>query len=163
MTKSSPEPTKTPPRSSPEVAYESTPISSPRSLKQLSIFFLGASLFLVSTSVTRRAIHRRHLRNIPKLFEANTNPHEHFSPTADAIQALNLATMNVVSLGVMAIGGTLWAFDISGLSEMQRALRSRLGYQGFDASPSNVNSNRERTLEISILEKRKEAESSKKA
>ncbi|KAF2271002.1 hypothetical protein CC78DRAFT_538696 [Lojkania enalia] len=120
------------PRSLPEPAHESTPITSPRSLRQLSIFFFGATCFLASTAITRRAIYRRKLRISPKFYEPNTNPHEHFSPMMDAVQALNMATINVFSFGIMAAGGTLWAFDISGLKEMQTALRGRLGYDSFD-------------------------------
>lgn len=36
--------------------------------------------------------------------------------------------MNCVSLAIMGVGGTLWAFDISGLREAQSILRSRLNY-----------------------------------
>lgn len=113
------------------VTYESTPITSPRSLRQMSIFFLGATCFLASTAITRRAIYRRHLRIKPKFYDSNTNPHEHFSPFHDALTALNLATMNCVSLGIMATGGTLWACDIAGLKEAQSILRGRLNYESI--------------------------------
>ncbi|KAF2110090.1 hypothetical protein BDV96DRAFT_651244 [Lophiotrema nucula] len=126
------------PRTAPENAYESAPITSSRSLRQLSIFFLGATCFLASTAITRRAVYRRNLRLKPKFYEPNTNPHEHFSPMADAMQALNLATMNVFSIGVMLAGGALWSVDISGLSEMQASLRGRLGYDSFDRPPAAV-------------------------
>ncbi|KAF2642897.1 hypothetical protein P280DRAFT_467032 [Massarina eburnea CBS 473.64] len=117
-----------PPPPPPEPLYETTPLTSARSLRQLSTFWLGAAFFLASTAITRRAIYRRHLRTKPKFYDANTNPHEHFSPMHDALQALNLATINCVSLGMMGVGGTLWAFDISGLKEAQGALRGRLNY-----------------------------------
>ena len=132
MTESSASPAKPSIPPARDNAPQSTSITSPRSLKQLSIFFLGAACFLGSTTITRKAIYRRNLRLAPKFYDPNTNPHEHFSPLRDAIQALNLATMNCVSLGIMGVGGTFWAFDTSGLREMRQSLRGHLGYQHFD-------------------------------
>jgi hypothetical protein len=114
-----------------EPSYESVPITSSRSLQQLSVFGFGAICFVASTALTRRAIYRRQLRIPPKFYEPNTNPHEHFSPLHDALQAINLATMNCLSFGIMAVGGTLWTFDISGLREAQSVLRGRLGYESI--------------------------------
>jgi hypothetical protein len=56
----------------------------------------------------------------------------------DAIQALNLATMNTVSLATMLLGGTLWSFDISGLQEARLALRGRLNYDAIYQSGEDV-------------------------
>lgn len=136
--------------------YESVPITSPRSLRQLSVFAVGAACFLASTALTRRAIYRRQLRIPPKFYEPNTNPHEHFSPLHDALQAINLATMNCVSVGIMAVGGTLWTFDISGLREAQSALRGRLGYESIYQSGQNESESEEESLEEAILRKRTE-------
>jgi len=142
MSRSTAPPVNPPPRPPPETVYESTPVTSPRSLRQLSIFAFGATCFLASTALTRRAVYQRHLRTKPKFWVPNTNPHEHFSPLHDAIQALNLASMNIASLGIIAVGGTMWAFDISGLKEAQTALRSRLNYdviyQGGEAVPESL-------------------------
>ncbi|KAF2741332.1 hypothetical protein EJ04DRAFT_507157 [Polyplosphaeria fusca] len=133
----SPSSSSNPPQTRPESAYESTPVTSARSLRQLSIFFLGATCFLASAAVTRRAVHRRQLRLKPKFYEPNTNPHEHFSPMLDAMQALNLATMNVFSVGFMLVGGALWSVDISSLQEMRAGLRGRLGYESFNELPQD--------------------------
>lgn len=142
MTRSTTTPANPPLRPLPETGYESTPVTSPRSLRQLTIFGFGAACFLASTAVTRRAIYRRHLRVKPTFWAPNTNPHEHFSPFHDAIQALNLASMNITSIGIMGVGGTMWAFDISGLKEAQAALRWRLNYdaiyQGDEAVPESL-------------------------
>ncbi|KAF2691832.1 hypothetical protein K458DRAFT_411533 [Lentithecium fluviatile CBS 122367] len=142
MSRSPASPVNPPPRPPPETAYESTPVTSPRSLRQLSILALGATCFLASTAITRRAVYRRHLRVKPKFWEPNTNPHEHFSPFHDAIQALNLASMNIFSLAITGVGGTMWAFDISGLKEAQVALRGRLNYEtiyrGGEAVPESL-------------------------
>lgn len=154
--------------SSSEVIYEKTPITSPRSLSQMSIFFLGASLFMVSASVTSRAVYRRQIRAIPRFFVPNTNPHEYFSPWLDAVQALGIATMNVTSVGVMVVGGTLWAFDISTMTEMRAILRGRLGYEAFDDESKKLLGYEgplqpvgKSELEAQIIKKRKEEEESK--
>jgi hypothetical protein len=148
----------------PQIEYERTPIGSPRSLSQMSIFFMGASLFMVSASITRRAIYRRHIREFPRFYVPNTNPHEHFSPFQDAVQALGIATMNVTAVGTMLVGGSLWAFDISNIREMRMILHGRLGYETFDDESKMLlgyvapDVPTEGSLESKILEKRKQAE-----
>lgn len=48
----------------------------------------------------------------------------------EAFEALNLATLNVASLGIMLTGGILWAFDIGSLPDMQRKVRAGMGLDG---------------------------------
>ncbi|CAN9182579.1 unnamed protein product [Alternaria alternata] len=127
-----------PPARAAEHAYEGTPVTSPRSLRQLSIYFLGSACLLASTAITRKAVWRRQLRVMPKFYEANTNPHEYFSPFSDACQALNLATMNCASVGIMALGGAMWTFDIANLREARAVLRSRLNYDRIYESEDDV-------------------------
>jgi hypothetical protein len=102
------------------------------------VFLFGGACILASTAITRKAVWRRQLRVRPKFYEPNTNPHEYFSPFQDAIQALNLATMNCVSVGIMALGGILWTFDISSLREAQASLRGRLNYDSIYRSEENI-------------------------
>ncbi len=45
----------------------------------------------------------------------------------EAFEALNIATINVVSVGMMATGGMLWALDIASLDDMRRKVRSKIG------------------------------------
>lgn len=143
-----PAPTEPSPQTPPEpLPDRRTPITSARSLKQLSIYFLGSACLLASTAITRKAIHRRNLRIVPKFYEPNTNPHEYFSPFQDAIQALNMATMNCVSVGIMALGGAMWTFDIAGLAEARSVLRRRLGYHRIYKSEEDVPSGLVETLE----------------
>ncbi|CAG5178101.1 uncharacterized protein ALTATR162_LOCUS8535 [Alternaria atra] len=119
-------------------AHEGIPVTSPRSLRQLSIYFLGSACLLASTAITRKAVWRRQLRVMPKFYEANTNPHEYFSPFSDACQALNLATMNCASVGIMALGGAMWTFDIANLKEARAVLRGRLNYDRIYESEDDV-------------------------
>lgn len=121
-----------------ESALERTPIISSRSLRQLSIFTFGGACLLSSTAITRKAIWRRQLRIKPRFYDANTNPHEYFSPFSDACQALNLATMNCVSFGIMMLGGVMWSFDIANLREAQTTLRRRLNYDSIYKSEADI-------------------------
>ncbi|KZM19688.1 uncharacterized protein EKO05_0004100 [Ascochyta rabiei] len=149
MTRSSPPPVNNSPQSSPpqnspplqappEAALERTPVTSPRSLRQLSIFLLGSACIVASTAITRKAVWRRQLRTKPPFYAPNTNPHEFFSPMSDALQALNMATMNCFSVGLMALGGTMWTLDIANLKEARSILRQRLNYDSIYRSEDDV-------------------------
>jgi hypothetical protein len=48
----------------------------------------------------------------------------------EAFEALNIATVNVLSIGMMLGGGLLYAFDISSLDDMRRQVRTRIGADG---------------------------------
>jgi hypothetical protein len=45
----------------------------------------------------------------------------------EAFEALNIATVNVFSVGIMVTGGLLWAFDIASLADMRSKVRTNLG------------------------------------
>jgi hypothetical protein len=72
------------------------------------------------------------------------------------MQALNLASMNIASLAIIGVGGTMWAFDISGLKEAQTALRRRLNYdtiyQGGEAVPESLGDLLKASREITTQE-----------
>jgi hypothetical protein len=48
----------------------------------------------------------------------------------EAVEALNIATMNVLSLAMMSTGGMLWYFDINSMDDARRKLRGGLGVDG---------------------------------
>lgn len=45
----------------------------------------------------------------------------------EAFEALNIATINVASVGMMAAGGMLWALDISSVEDMRSKVRTNMG------------------------------------
>ncbi|KAJ8125645.1 hypothetical protein O1611_g7991 [Lasiodiplodia mahajangana] len=47
-----------------------------------------------------------------------------------ALEALNLATLNVVGFAIMMIGGVSWAFDISNIDDLRRMARKHIGPSG---------------------------------
>jgi hypothetical protein len=48
----------------------------------------------------------------------------------EAFEALNIATVNVLSVGMMLGGGLLYAFDISSLDDMRGQVRASIGVDG---------------------------------
>lgn len=44
----------------------------------------------------------------------------------EAFEALNLATLNVFSFGMMTAGGVMYALDVNGLEDMRRLMRGGL-------------------------------------
>ena len=163
-----PAPTTTPqqPPAHPAIPVpERTPISSPRSLRQLSVYLLGSACLLASTALTRKAVWRRQLRAKPAFYAANTNPHEFFSPMSDALQAFNLATLNCFSVGVMLLGGTMWTLDIANLREARGILRGRLRYDEIyrteDEVPNGLGETLIKAGEVRIVEEEEDEGSAK--
>lgn len=121
------------------------PLFSERSLKQLGLFFGGATFFALSVAVSRRAV-ARHLKaskmeifqpnmasaGIARSGAGNINAKAPKDPMM-AAEALTLATLNVVSFATMAAGGTSWALDILSVEDLRRKARRTL-YGGSEAN-----------------------------
>ncbi|KAI5922309.1 hypothetical protein F4810DRAFT_291794 [Camillea tinctor] len=107
-------------------------VFSQRSLKQLSIFFAGAGFLSLSTLITRRAIVRKRIATIPKFYTQSNMPVHKMDSDGPfmAMEALNLATLNIVSFAIMATGGVGWAFDISNIDDLRRKARRHIGPAG---------------------------------
>ncbi|RMD40958.1 hypothetical protein DV735_g4168, partial [Chaetothyriales sp. CBS 134920] len=100
------------------------------------LFVGGATFFAVSLIVTRRAFARRRQR-LPNASQFYTNAPEHaaqansnVSGAREALEALHLATLNVVSFAMMATGGALWYLDINSLADARKMIRGGLGVDG---------------------------------
>ncbi|KAI1140670.1 hypothetical protein F5Y05DRAFT_410518 [Hypoxylon sp. FL0543] len=109
-----------------------TPILSQRSLKQLGLFFAGAGFLALSTLVTRRAVARKHRVTVPQFYQPSNRPVSAIQSDSSliALEALNLATLNVMGFGIMVTGGLSWAFDISSIEELRRMARRHIGPPG---------------------------------
>ncbi|RXG44749.1 hypothetical protein VDGE_02526 [Verticillium dahliae] len=120
----SPSPTPSVARPSP-VHIDNGPFS-PRGLKQLGLFFAGASFLVCSTLITKRAVTRKKLAALPKFYQpshAAAGKQENPEGSLIALEALNLATLNVFSFAVMATGGVAWAFDVSSVDDLREKAR----------------------------------------
>ena len=118
-----------------------------RAIRQLGLFFAGATFLTMSTLITRRAVARKMNQALPKLFQPS-----HRAPMAKneggegqliAVEALGLATLNVFSFAIMATGGLAWAFDVSSVEDVRR--RARKGLYG--KGEGNIDEEAEREIE----------------
>ncbi|KIY00025.1 uncharacterized protein Z520_04663 [Fonsecaea multimorphosa CBS 102226] len=114
------------------------PTQSERLSRNKLIFGAGAVFFAFSLLVTRRSLARKRLASNPA-FYANAPAHQaeqakKVNGAMEAVEALNIATINVLSLSMMATGGALWYLDINSLAEARRKLRGGLGIDGAGKS-----------------------------
>jgi len=77
--------------------------------------------------ITRRSLVRKYKSLMPKFYQPSNRPPSNINGAMEAFEALNIATINVFSVGMMLTGGLLYAFDISSLDDMRRNVRSRIG------------------------------------
>lgn len=83
----------------------------------------------------------------------------------EAFEALNLATINVFSFGIMTTGAVMYALDVNGVEDMRRIMRG--GLEGAAAGKSDEELEREVTEWVSGVlgsrfEKQLEKERAKK-
>lgn len=119
----------TPPQT-PSTSESHSALFSQRSRRQLGLFFVGAGFFAVATVITRRALVRRYKATIPKFYQPSNRANSEVNGAIEAFEALNIATINVMSVGMMLGGGLLYAFDISSLDDMRRHVRKSIGVEG---------------------------------
>ncbi|KAL8782784.1 MAG: hypothetical protein Q9213_005108 [Squamulea squamosa] len=104
--------------------FVSTHFIGPRSRRQFSLFLFGATCVGLSIFSTRRALVRRYISTVPNFYQqSNAPPREAINLRKEAAEALKIATINVLSFAAMMTGGTLWAFDVSGMAELRERIR----------------------------------------
>ncbi|KAI0883824.1 uncharacterized protein GGS22DRAFT_26406 [Annulohypoxylon maeteangense] len=108
------------------------PIFSERSLKQLGLFFGGAGFMFLSTLITRRSVTRKYMATVPKFYNQSNRPAIKAPSDGSliALEALNLATLNVMGFGIMTTGGLAWAFDVSSVDDLRAMARRSYGIRG---------------------------------
>ena len=81
--------------------------------------------------------------SFPKFYSSNRAPAKIDSAERSllAVQALGLATLNVMSFGVMLIGGISWAFDLSSIAELRERTQAAV------RRPGSVNPEDEKAME----------------
>lgn len=137
---------------------------SPRSRRQLGLFFAGTGFFAISSIITRRSLVRRHKASIPAFYHPNNHQPRNVSGALDAVEALNIATINVLSIAMMLTGGLLWSFDISSMEDLRRKVRGGMGVDVTGNSAQDAEEELEEWL-ASVLarkdEKKRKAKSQK--
>lgn len=121
--------------------------------------FLGFSVL-----ITRRSLARRRLAARAAFYNDapahNAEQSRKVSGALEAVEALNIATVNVLSLAMIGVGGTLWYLDINDLSDARKMIRGGLGVDGTGKSEEEANEEIEEVI-ASILA-RKDAKDHKK-
>jgi hypothetical protein len=109
---------------------EDLPVATPfqRHVRQLGLFMAGAGFLAASVAITRRSVIRMRADTFPSFYASNRNPTIVNSSDRGliAVRALGLATLNVVSFGIMLVGGISWGFDLVSLSELRQRTRLAL-------------------------------------
>lgn len=100
-----------------------------RAVRQLSLFFAGATFFGLSLVVTRRAVARKLLASAPKQFTPSNFQPKDVNGGVEAAQAFALATLNVTSAAMMATGGMMYALDVTDTEDMRSKFRKAWGFE----------------------------------
>lgn len=118
-----------------------------RQLRQVGLCIAGAGFLAASIAVSRRSVLRLRAATIPPFYLSNRHPASK-GDSQDrgllAARALGLATLNVMSFGIMLVGGISWAFDLSSIDELRERTRKQL------ARPSNLSTEDEAQVEAEM-------------
>ncbi|KAF4512740.1 hypothetical protein G6O67_000085 [Ophiocordyceps sinensis] len=104
-----------------------------RQLRQMGLFVAGATFLAASVAVSRRSVMRRRLESLPAFHTSNRHASA-FDGGSDRIglatQALGLATLNVMSFGVLLTGGIGWGFDLCSVDELRQRTQAAIQRPG---------------------------------
>ncbi|KAF4124613.1 hypothetical protein GMORB2_5279 [Geosmithia morbida] len=97
-----------------------------RQIRQVGLYLAGAGFLAASVAVSRRSVIRMRAATIPPFYVSNRAPINADDKGIIAARALGLATLNVMSFGVMLLGGIGWAFDLTSMSELRERTQAQL-------------------------------------
>lgn len=107
------------------------------------IFGAGLGFIALSILSTRRSLARRRLASQAKFFSDQPSHHEQqskqVSGALEAVEALNIATINVLSVAMTATGAILWYLDINSLRDARIMIRGGLGVDGTGRTEEEAN------------------------
>ena len=113
-------PPQTPPPSEPSTQLTQ---SKPRDNTNLKLFVGGIAFFSLSVWITRRASVKKRIACIPPFYSSSIYFQPKVNGAGEAFEALNLATINVLSFGMMTTGAAMYALDINNLEDARRFMR----------------------------------------
>ncbi|KAJ5357495.1 hypothetical protein N7541_004653 [Penicillium brevicompactum] len=130
--KSTPEQPQAPPKE-PELLPFETPRPPLASNTNLKLLFGGMVFSALTVLVTRRSFNKKRIACIPPFYTSSLYHQPHSNSAMDAFEALNLATLNVLSFGMMAGGAAGYALNINNIDDMRKFVRA--GLQGGSDTP----------------------------
>lgn len=98
----------------------------PQDYTNLKLFAGGAAFFAFSVFITRRAHIKKRIAAIPPYYTSSTYYQPNFNGAMDSAEALSLATINVISFGMMTTGGIMCMLNVNGIEDMRRIMRGGL-------------------------------------
>ena len=114
----------------------------PRQNRNVVILGAGCAFFAFSLLISRRSFARKRLASNPAFYTNAPAHHQHqaknVSGPMEALEALNIATINVLSLAMLSTGGAMWYFDINSMDDARRKLRGGLGVDGSGRSEADA-------------------------
>lgn len=128
------------------------------------IFAAGLAFCGLSVLATKRSLARRRLASKAAFYSDapahNVEQSKNVSGAFEAVEALNIATINVLSVAMMATGGALWYLDLNSLADARKMIRGGLGVDGKGMTEQEADEEIEEAI-ASILA-RKDAKGEKK-
>lgn len=103
--------------------------------RNLKLFFGGIAFFSLSLWITRRAQIKKRISCTPPFYTSSTYHQPNVNGAGEALEAFNLATINVLSFSMMSTGAALYALNINTLEDARRIMRA--GLEGGVASKSD--------------------------
>lgn len=89
---------------------------------------MGGLFFLsFATHVTRRALARRRLHAVPAFYSSSVYHQPPGNGALDAVEAFNIATLNVASIGMTALGAFMCVTDINSVEQARVKMRAGMG------------------------------------
>lgn len=121
------------------------------------IFGAGLAFFAFSLLITRRSFARRRLASNPAFYTNAPAHHEQqaakVNGAMEAFEALNIATVNVLSVAMMATGGAMWYLDINSMADARKMLRGGLGVDGTGRSEQQAEEEFEEWMATTLARK----------
>ena len=95
--------------------------------RQNGLLFGGLAFTFLSLFITRRALRRKQLQDLPKKFTPSNSSPTNVDGGLEAFEALYLATLNVGSFFMLGIGAAMKYFDIADIEDLRQAVRRGTG------------------------------------
>lgn len=137
----------------------------PKENTGLKLLLGGIAFSALSIWITRRASIKKRIGSIPPYYSSSIYHQPKVNGAMEAFEALNLATINVFSFGILTTGAVMYALDVNGVEDMRRIMRG--GLEGAAAGKSDEELEREVTEWVTSVmgnrfEKQLEKERAKK-
>ncbi|KAF2763795.1 hypothetical protein EJ03DRAFT_53708 [Teratosphaeria nubilosa] len=101
-----------------------------RQRRQDGLLYGGLVFTALSALITRRTLIRKRLPP-PSTFSPSNTPPPPVNGGLEAAEALGLATLNVFSIGMLALGAFMKVFDVGEIEDLRDQIRRSAGYDVY--------------------------------